>query len=181
MKKTVTLGRQDTIKVSLTTKEGSKAKRPHQAFLIVREASGLETSFPLTVKESGKGSVHIVCPTAPYRARSQLMRTKTQKDLPVQLLLSQSPLEAKLIVASSGSTKGSVMPLFDIALQLDANNPSASHEAPLRYGKLPEIHHIFRADPTNPPKIVSLVFSLAVLATVPALFVGVRQTSTLSG
>lgn len=84
-------------------------------------------------------------------------------------------------MASSGSIKGSVTPIFDIALKLDVNGPSPSYEAPLRYGKLPEIHHIFRADPKNPPKIVSLVFSLAVLATVPALFVGVSQTSMPSG
>ena len=62
--KSVTLGHADTIKVSLTAKEGSKAKRPHQAFLVLKEASGLEAPFPLTVKDSGKGTVEIVrnCP-----------------------------------------------------------------------------------------------------------------------
>lgn len=59
-KKIVTLGNGETIKVSVTTKDGSKAKRPHQAFLVLREASGLEAPFPLTVKESGKGTVEIV-------------------------------------------------------------------------------------------------------------------------
>lgn len=48
--------------MSLTTKEDSAAKRPHQAFLVVKEAvSGLEAPFPLTVKESGKAMVQIVC------------------------------------------------------------------------------------------------------------------------
>lgn len=60
MKKIVTLGFQDTIRVSLTTKDGAKAKRPHQAFLIVKESTGLEAPFPLTIKESGKGTVDIV-------------------------------------------------------------------------------------------------------------------------
>ena len=62
--KSITLGHADTIKVSLTAKEGSKAKRPHQAFLVIKEASGLEAPFPLTVKDSGKGTVEIVrnCP-----------------------------------------------------------------------------------------------------------------------
>lgn len=69
VKNTITLGHKDTIKVSLTTKEGSKAKRPHQAFLIIKEASGLEAPFPLTVKESGRGTVKIVRMTAPGRAR----------------------------------------------------------------------------------------------------------------
>jgi len=99
--------------------------------------------------------------------------TQTHKDLPVQLLLSQSPLEASLIIASQGSAKGSVKPVFDINLKLDVNGPTPAYEKPLRYGSLAEIHHIFRAGPKNPPKIVSLVFSLAVLATVPALLVGV--------
>ncbi|UNI23169.1 hypothetical protein JDV02_009004 [Purpureocillium takamizusanense] len=154
-KKTVTLGHQDTLKVSLTAQEGSKARRPHQAFLVLKEASGLEAPFPLTVKPSGKGSVQI-----------------TQKDLPVQLLLSQSPLEATLIIGSQGSTKGTVTPVFNVAVTLDVNGPAPAYEKPLRYGPLAEIHHIFRAGPKNPPKIVSLVFSLAVLATVPALLVG---------
>jgi len=109
----------------------------------------------LTVTASGKGSVEI-----------------SQKDLPVQLLLSQEPLEASLVLGSFGSTKGSVTPVFDFTVKLDPVAALPSYEKPLRYGKLAEIHHIFRDDPTSPPKIVSLAFALAVLATVPALFIG---------
>ncbi|KAG6140168.1 hypothetical protein E4U38_007629 [Claviceps purpurea] len=156
VKKALALGHQDTLKVLLTTKEGSAAKRPHQAFLVVKEAaSGLEAPFPLTVKESGKAMVQI-----------------SQKDLPIQLLASTSPLEASLILGSTGSTKGSVTTVFDIEIKTDPSHAAPSSVAPLRYGKLDEIHHIFRADPQNPPKLVSLVFALAVLATVPALFIG---------
>ncbi|GAB0133237.1 hypothetical protein EsDP_00001649 [Epichloe bromicola] len=155
VKKTLTLGHQETLKVSLTTKEGSTAKRPHQAFLVVREASGLEAPFPLTIKESGKAVVQI-----------------SQKDLPAQLLSSKLPLEASLVLGSTGSAKGSITPVFDIEVKTDPGHPTPSPAAPLRYGKLGEIHHIFRADAKNPPKIVSLVFALAVLATVPALFIG---------
>lgn len=61
VKKTLALGHQDTLTVSLTTKEGEAAKRPHQAFLLVREASGLEAPFPFSVRESGKATVQIVC------------------------------------------------------------------------------------------------------------------------
>ncbi|RFU78735.1 hypothetical protein TARUN_3523 [Trichoderma arundinaceum] len=152
---TLTLGHQDKLKVLLTTKDGSKAKRPHQAFLVVKEASGLEAPFPLTVKDSGKGVVEI-----------------SQKDLPVQLLLSQEPLEASLVLGSFGSTEGSVTPVFDFTVKLDPAAALPNYEKPLRYGKLAEIHHIFRADPKNPPKIISIAFALAVLATVPALFIG---------
>ncbi|KAF7554114.1 hypothetical protein G7046_g6909 [Stylonectria norvegica] len=155
VKKTLSFGHADTIKVSLTTKDGSKAKRPHQAFLVVKESSGLEAPYPLTLKESGKGTVEF-----------------THKDLPAQLLLSKTPLQASLILGSFGSSKGSVSPLFEIDVQLDTNAPAPGYEAPLRYGKVPEIHHTFRADPKSPPKIISLVFALAVLAAVPALFLG---------
>ncbi|KAG5926216.1 hypothetical protein E4U53_003118 [Claviceps sorghi] len=156
IEKTLALGHQDTLRVSLTTKEGSAAKRPHQAFLVVRDAaSGLEAPFPLTVKASGKAVVQF-----------------SQKDLPMQLLTSRLPLEARLILGSMGSATGLTSPIFGIELTPDPVHPVRAPAAPLRYGKLPEIHHIFRPDPKNPPKAVSLVFALAVLATVPALFVG---------
>lgn len=103
-------------------------------------------------------------------------RLQTQKDLPIQLLTSSEPLEASLVLGSFGSTKGSITPVFDLALNLDPNAPTLNYEAPLRYGKLPEIHHTFRDDPKSPPKIVSIVFALAVLATVPGLLVGVRTS-----
>lgn len=77
-------------------------------------------------------------------------------------------------MGSFGSTKGSITPVFNLALTLDANAPTPNYETPLRYGKQPEIHHIFGDDPKSPPKIVSIVFALAVLATVPGLLVGVR-------
>ncbi|KAK3187198.1 hypothetical protein K4F52_004102 [Lecanicillium sp. MT-2017a] len=156
VKKDVTLGAGDSIKVALTTEEGSKAKRAHQAFLVLKEkTTGLEAPFPLTVKDSGKATLKI-----------------TQKDLPIQHLSSESALEASIIVGSFGSSAATVTPVFDITLKRDPNGVAPSYEKPLRYGKLEEIHHIFRADPKNPPKIISLVFATAVLGTVPALFIG---------
>lgn len=51
----------DTLKVSLTATDGGRAKRPHQAFVVLREEdTGLEVSFPLSVKANGKGAVEIV-------------------------------------------------------------------------------------------------------------------------
>lgn len=60
IRKTLALGHADTVMVSLTTTEGSKPRRPHQAFLLLKEPSGLEAPFPLTVKDSGKGVVEFV-------------------------------------------------------------------------------------------------------------------------
>ncbi|KAM3440626.1 hypothetical protein MY4824_002074 [Beauveria thailandica] len=150
----VALGHASTLKLSLTAEEAGKAKRPHQAFLVLREtASGLEAPFPLTIKESGKGTVKL-----------------TQKDLPVQLLNSATPLEAKIVLGSFGSSKAIVASVFDVNVVRDPSHVN-TYEAPLRYGKRPEIHHIFRADPKNPPKMISLAFAGAVLAAIPVLFI----------
>lgn len=67
----VSLGATDTLKLLLTTTEGKKAKRPHQAFLTLTDpTTGLEESFILSVKDSGKGKVDLV------RYLNQLQRTK---------------------------------------------------------------------------------------------------------
>ncbi|KAJ6782185.1 hypothetical protein PWT90_03617 [Aphanocladium album] len=154
VKTEVALGHTSTLKVSLTAEEDSKAKRPHQAFLVLREkASGLEAPFPLIIKESGKGSVKL-----------------TQKDLPIQLLNAAAPLEAKIVLGSFGASKAIVASVFDINVVRNPNGAN-NYEAPLRYGKRPEIHHIFRADPKNPPKVISLAFAGAVLAAVPVLLI----------
>ena len=177
VKEALELGPSESIKVSLTTKEGSRAKRAHQAFLVVREHTGLEAPFPLSLKESGKGTVEIVSLLAPLNRVADcgnLTAFQTQRDLPIQLLTSTQPLQASLIIGSFGTSAGSVTPVFDFVVQQDPNAPAPKYEAPARYGKLAEIHHIFRADPKNPPKFVSAVFTLAVVATVPMLFVAVR-------
>ena len=60
--------------------------------------------------------------------------------------------------------------MFDLEVKTDPNVPVPKYEKPMRYGKLAEINHIFKADPKSGPKIISLFFVLAVLATVPVLF-----------
>lgn len=106
-----------------------------------------------------------------------LTTPQSQKDIPVQLLLATKPLQASIVIGSFGSAQGLNTHLFDLTVQLDPNVPAPAYEKPIRYGKQPEIHHIFKADPKSPPKIISLVFALAVVATVPALFLGVSAVS----
>ena len=82
------------------------------------------------------------------------------------------------MVASFGAdAKGyaSSSPAFKIDVQPDPNSPLPKVEETIRYGKRPEIHHIFRADPKSPPVIISLFFTVAVLATLPGLIVAVRH------
>ncbi|KAI1756784.1 Oligosaccharyltransferase subunit Ribophorin II-domain-containing protein [Xylaria castorea] len=152
----VTISNTESIKVLLVAKDGGKGKRPHQAFVVLQdELSGLEAPFPMTVKENGKAVVDIKF-----------------ADLPLQLATSTAPLKASVVLASFGSSQGLKKPVFSVSVDTDPNATPLIYEKPLRYGKREAIHHTFRDDPKNPPKIISAFFALAVLATVPALFVG---------
>ena len=94
---------------------------------------------------------------------------QAQKDLPIQFVEASKPLQAQIVIGSFGSSAGFKRPVFELGVQADSNGPVTTSEKPLRYGKVEEIHHIFRADPTSPPKMISLVFAAAVLATVPVI------------
>jgi oligosaccharyltransferase complex subunit delta (ribophorin II) len=97
-----------------------------------------------------------------------------QKDLPTQLLKASKPLEARVLVGSFGSAKAYDGQAFRLRIDLDPSEALPSEKA-LRYGKLPEIHHIFRSDPKSPPVIISLFFLVVVLAALPALAIAVSS------
>ena len=59
--------------------------------------------------------------------------------------------------------------VFDLTVTRDPSVPFAVPEKPLRYATDKEIKHIFRDDPKSPPKIISLVFAAAVVASLPVL------------
>lgn len=100
---------------------------------------------------------------------ADLHNQQSHKDLPTQFLSGSKTLSASLVIGSFGSTKPYRSPIFDLKIELDPSSPPPSSAKPLRYGKLPEIHHVFRADPQSPPKIITLVFAGAVIAALPAL------------
>ncbi|CAO1596327.1 hypothetical protein XANCAGTX0491_000178 [Xanthoria calcicola] len=151
----ILLGVSDTLKILLTTTEDKQGSRPHQAFLLLREPkSNLDTSFPLSVKDGGKGKLEL-----------------SQKDLPVQFASRAQTLSASLVIASFGSSKPYRSHAFDLKIHLDPSAPPSSIDKPLRYGKLPEIHHIFKSDPKSPPKIITIVFAGAVVAALPTLLI----------
>ncbi|TKX18439.1 putative oligosaccharyltransferase subunit Ribophorin II [Elsinoe australis] len=153
LSKELSLGTTDSLKIVLTTVEGKTPKRPHQAFFTLFESqTGLEESWPLNVKDNGKAKLSL-----------------SHKDLPHQFVTSSAPLTAKVTIASFGSSKPFNARVFPLKISRDSAAPLTIPAAPLRYGKLPEIHHIFRADPKSPPMIVSGFFALAVVATLPVL------------
>ncbi|KAF7139686.1 hypothetical protein CNMCM5793_007337 [Aspergillus hiratsukae] len=162
LSKPVALGSSDTLKVILTTQEGSSAKRAHQVFLLLQDPkTGLDISYPFTVKDNGKSRLEL-----------------TQKDLPVQFLSVAEPLDARFVIGSFGNSKAYNEPTFQLTVARNPDEPVPSVEAS-RYGRLPEIHHIFKSDPQSPPVIVTLVFIGMVLAAFPVLgglwlFIGVN-------
>ncbi|KAI4629854.1 uncharacterized protein J4E88_002295 [Alternaria novae-zelandiae] len=151
--KSVSLGATDTLKLVLTTLDGSTAKRPHQAFLTLTEpTTGLEESFVFNVKDSGKGKVDL-----------------SHKDLPHQFLTSEKPIVASIVIGSFGSSAPYKSKAFDLAVTRDPSVPLSVPEPPVRYAAESEIHHIFKEDAKSPPKIITIVFAAAVAAALPIL------------
>jgi oligosaccharyltransferase complex subunit delta (ribophorin II) len=51
----------DTLRLTYTTKEGDKATRPHQSFILVEDPStNLDIAIPVPVKPSGKAKLDLV-------------------------------------------------------------------------------------------------------------------------
>ncbi|RKF64335.1 Uncharacterized protein OnM2_019016 [Erysiphe neolycopersici] len=147
----------DTLKITLTAVEDGFAKRPHQAFLLLRDQdTGLEVAFPFTMMVNGKGKVEF-----------------TQKNFPIQLNVSSQPLRATLLLASFGSSRAFSNHVFNLDVKLDSQAITATnsrYEKPLRYGKREEIHHIFKPDPRSGPIIISVIFAIAVTGSLLVLF-----------
>ncbi|KAK6512583.1 hypothetical protein TWF481_001467 [Arthrobotrys musiformis] len=149
----LTLKSTDSLKILLTTKEGDTAKRPHQLFLFVKDTeSELESFFPFDIKESGKARLDL-----------------TLKDIPIALL-SSSSLSLTLTVGSFGQSTPLSLEIAKVTPVLDAATKKSLPEPALKYQKMKEIHHIFRAEPKSPPKVISLVFLVAVAVCLPGLF-----------
>ncbi|KAK6538542.1 hypothetical protein TWF694_010121 [Orbilia ellipsospora] len=149
----ITLKATDSIKIQLTTEEGGKPKRPHQLFLFAKDSqSDLESFFVFDTKESGKARLDL-----------------TQKEIPLSLLSSPS-LTLTLVVGSFGQGIPVSAEVGTLKLVLDPATKKTIAQPALKYGKLEEIYHTFRAEPKSPPAIISIVFLGAVLACLPALF-----------
>ena len=131
----------------------------------------------MSVKESGKAKLELVIHNLMQAIRGVSMEQgantvfQSQKDLPVQFLASSKPLKASILIASFGSSTPYNGYAFTLNVENESNTLSAA-SSPERYTSKPEIHHIFRADPKSPPKVISLVFSLAVIAALPAILIG---------
>ncbi|PWY93496.1 oligosaccharyltransferase subunit ribophorin II [Aspergillus sclerotioniger CBS 115572] len=152
LSKPVAFGSADTLKVTLTAQEGRAGKHAHQVFLLLQDPeTGLDISYPFNVKDNGKSRLDL-----------------TQKDLPVQFLSASEPLDARFLIGSFGDADAYNGAAFQLAVTRNPDEPVPTVEVS-RYGKLPEIHHIFKADAQSPPVVISLAFVAMVLATLPVL------------
>lgn len=97
------------------------------------------------------------------------------------MLSSSVPLSISLIIASFGSSTPYHNHAFDLILDLDPSSRiiTAGDKLPVRYGKRPEIHHTFKQDPRSPPKIITVIFTAAVVATLPILAITVDKSLSL--
>ncbi|KAI1001707.1 hypothetical protein K3495_g6494 [Podosphaera aphanis] len=148
----VALGPTEKLKILITATEDGVGRRPHQAFLLLRDQdSGLESTLPFSLKDNGKGVVEF-----------------TQKELPEQFDKTSKPLRATLLLASFGESLAFSNHVFNLNVKVDAKT-QRKYERPVRYGKLKEIYHTFKPDPESGSLIISIFFVFAVVATVPVL------------
>lgn len=105
---------------------------------------------------------------ARYTTTPLTSSAQTQKDLPIQFLSVADPLDARLLIGSFGSSRAYNGVAFQLSIDRNPDVPVPTAEV-LRYGKLPEIHHVFKGDPKSPPIVVTLAFVGIVLAALPVL------------
>ncbi|KIK68567.1 hypothetical protein GYMLUDRAFT_36028 [Collybiopsis luxurians FD-317 M1] len=149
---TVTIGQQDTLKLSfqIVDKTSKQGVQPAQTFLrFYDEQSGEEGIQPIRVASSGK-------------AKFDLNMAKPPLSFPPT---STAPLKVTLLLGTP-SYSPEKFELFD--LYVPASHPAPVHPDEASYHLLPEIAHTFRPDPKLPPRAISALFAGVVL-TVPWL------------
>lgn len=82
------------------------------------------------------------------------------------------------MIGSFGSSEPYDKSVFKLSIDRDPDVPVPTVDVP-RYGKLPEIHHIFKDAPTSPPVVITLAFVAVVGAALPILDALVSQFSML--
>ncbi|KAI5305056.1 hypothetical protein KEM56_005401 [Ascosphaera pollenicola] len=151
IEKPISLKDTDSIKVVLTTQRDSVPEKPHQAFILLKDAEAdLDVAYPLEVKDSGKAKFDL-----------------KSKDIPSQFLQPGKEIEARIVLASFGDADGHNKPAF--RLLVDPSVETSANTDPLAYGKLDEIHHIFKPEAQSPPALICSAFVILVLATLPFL------------
>ncbi len=93
---------------------------------------------------------------------------QTQKDLPIQFLSLSDPVDARVVIGGFGSSEAYDSSAFKLSIDRNPEEavPTVKTE---RYGKKPEIHHIFKESASSPPIVITLAFVAMIGAAIPAL------------
>ncbi|KAH7096639.1 Dolichyl-diphosphooligosaccharide--protein glycosyltransferase subunit Swp1 [Auriculariales sp. MPI-PUGE-AT-0066] len=151
---------QDTLKLSFSVfvrpdeSDGAiESVVPHQTFLRFYDPeSGEEGIQPVRVKPGGK-------------AKFDLVVAKPPTSIPATP--AGGPLQVTLILGSFKYTSAAYK-LFE--LYLPKTQPTSEHAEASLYRHRPPIHHTFRAEPSTPPSIISLVFAISLIVPWAVLF-----------
>lgn len=93
---------------------------------------------------------------------------QTQKDLPIQFLSLSGPVDAHVVIGGFGSSDAYDSSVFKLSIDRNPGEAVPTVETE-RYGKKPEIHHIFKDSASSPPIVITLAFVAMVGAAFPAL------------
>ncbi|KAF5379217.1 hypothetical protein D9615_005885 [Tricholomella constricta] len=144
----VTLTKDDVLKLTFQVidKESGKGVQPHQTFLrFYDQNSGEEGIQPIRVTNGGK-------------AKFELNMARPPLSLPPT---SDAPLQVSLLIGSS-TYSPLALSLFDLIVP--ASHPVPAHPDEASFHPLPEIHHTFRPEQKLPPRPISALACIAVLA-----------------
>jgi oligosaccharyltransferase complex subunit delta (ribophorin II) len=94
--------------------------------------------------------------------------SQTKKDLPIQFLSLSEPVDARVVIGGLGTSDAYDSSAFQLSIDRNPELAVPTVETE-RYGKKPEIHHIFKDSPSNPPIMITLAFVAMVGAALPVL------------
>ena len=167
MSTAVKLGEQDTLKITfqIVDKETGNGVQPHQTFLrFYDEKSNEEGIQPVRVTPGGKAKFELVLAFFPSCQRLvNLYSSQNLQKAPLSLppTPNSDPLKLTLIV---GTDKYDPISLDFFDLILPKTQPAPEHPLEASFHSLPEIKHTFRPDHQTPPRPISAVFAVVVLA-----------------
>ncbi|CAL1699577.1 unnamed protein product [Somion occarium] len=145
----LTLGASDALKLTFQVldKDEGKGVQPHQTFLrFYDEISGEEGIQPVRVTSGGK-------------AKFELNMARPPASIPPTS--AGIPLKVELII---GSFVHSPLKVELFELFLPESHPAPQHPDEASFHPLPPIHHTFRPEQKLPPRIISAVSAVLVLA-----------------
>ena len=122
--------------------------------------------------------MYVLIPSPGSLYQLTLALSQSQKDIPPLFISTSSRLDLYLAVGDfTPDIQSILVPIGGVQLAYDALTVNAAAKsagpAPLKYQALPEIRHTFRADPKNPPVVITLVFLGSVVAALGGLFISV--------